>query len=173
METLQKYLQFIANNAREYKKFNKQLIVGELAGFFAGLLVAEVSNATIHGLASGEWVVSILSSIADYAAAIGGFFVVFYYDNKSSFAGLSAWTRLKRIWKTALSLWPSVVAADIVFLLVRPYIQFQLLNSNIDVGITTVLAHFVAFGAFNLVAILSKSVFDFYRYSNSARSTPL
>ena len=165
-----KYLQFLACKARDYKRFNKQLIIGELAGFLAGLLVAEVASATITDINEGEWVVSILSSIADYATSIGGFFAVFYYDNKSSVEGLSTWKRLKRIWRMALSLWPPVVAADIVFLLIRPYIQFQLLSSNIDISVTTVVAHFVAFGAFNLVAILSKSIFDFYLYSKSIRS---
>ena len=67
----------------------------------------------------------------------------------------------------AIGLWPSVLAADVVFLLIRPYIQHLLLDNNFDVGITSVLAHFLAFGAFNLTAILSKSVFDFYYYSHA------
>lgn len=169
MGTIRKYLQFIASNAKDYKKFNKQLVIGEIGGFFSGLLVAEIANALI-GSSDGGWLISILSSVADYAAAIGGFFVVFYYDNESSMMDLSRGKRIKIIGRMALSLWPSVVAADIIFVMIRPYVQFQLLSNNIDVGITSVLAHFVAFGAFNLVAILSKSIFDFYHYSKSISS---
>lgn len=165
---ISRYLQFVACNAKDYKKFNKQLVIGEAAGFVAGLLVAELlaSAVLFH---SGEWLISIASSVADYAAAIVGFFVVFYYDNKPPFITLAPLQRVKKISKMALSLWPSVLAADIVFLLIRPYIQYLLLANNIDVGITSVMAHFLAFGAFNLTALLSRSLFDYY-YSVNAKS---
>jgi len=68
-----------------------------------------------------------------------------------------------------LSLWPSVLAADIVFRLVRPYMQLILLDAGIEVGITSTISHFIAFGAFNLVAIISKSLLD-YRSSKLRES---
>ena len=162
---IHKYLHYVASNAKEYKKFNKQLIIGEAAGIFAGLLVAELA-ATVN---FDSWLISILSTLADYSAAITGFFTIFYYDNKSSFIELATLVRIKRISSMALALWPSVLAADIVFLLIRPYIQHLLLDNNFDIGITSVLAHFLAFSAFNLTAIFSKSIFDFY-YSNHAKN---
>ena len=156
---IQKYLHFLATNAKEYKKFNKQLLIGELAGFLAGFLVAEVVNA----LSGGEWLVSVLSSIADYGAAIAGFFIVYYYDQKPSYLHLNKTARVSKISRMALCLWPSVLVADIVFLLVRPYVQLILLDSGFEVGITSAVSHFVAFGAFNLAAIISKSLLDYRR----------
>lgn len=174
MGDIQKYLQFVARNAKDYKKLNKQLVISEIAGFFAGFLVTEMalaSPALLYNSSNGEWLVSILSTVADYAAAIVGFLVIFYYDNKPSLTEFSTFARVRKVSRMALDLWPSVVSADIVFLLVRPYMQFLLLSNNIDVGVTSAVAHFVAFGAFNLVAVLSKSVFDFYYHSKSVKST--
>ena len=163
--SIHQYLHFVACNAKDYKKFNKQLVIGEVAGFIAGLLVAELAAVVNFD----GWLISILSSLADYSASMTGFFVIFYYDNKSSFIELNSIVRIKRISCMALGLWPSVLAADIIFLLVRPYIQHLLLGNNFDVGITSALAHFLAFGAFNLTAILSRSIFDYY-YSTHATS---
>lgn len=164
-KAIQKYLHFLAHNAQEYKKFNKQLLIGELAGFLAGFIVAELVNA----LSGNEWLVSVLSSIADYGAAITGFFIIFYYDQKPSYLQFNRLARLSKISRMVLSLWPSVLAADIVFLLVRPYMQLILLDAGIEVGITSTISHFIAFGAFNLVAIISKSLLD-YRSSKLRES---
>jgi hypothetical protein len=164
--TIHQYLHFVARNAKDYRKFNKQLVIGELAGFIAGLLVAEFAAVVNFD----GWLISILSSLADYSASMSGFFVIFYYDNKSSYIELNSLVRIKRISGMALALWPSVLAADIVSLLVMSYIQHLLLGNNLDVGITSALAHFLAFGVFNLTAILSKSIFDFYYCYNRAKS---
>jgi hypothetical protein len=164
-KVIYKYLQFVARNAKDYKNFNKQLIIGEIAGFIAGLIVAELEAASNFD----GWQISIFSSIADYAAAITVFFIIFYHDNKFSIIELDTRIRVKRILKIALGLWPSVLAADIVFLLIRPSIQYLLLSHNLDIGVTSVLAHFSAFGAFNLTAIFSRSMFDFH-HSNHAKS---
>src|SRR5918911_1598935 len=91
-DAIHKYLHFVACNAKDYKKFNKQLVIGEVAGFFAGLLVAELA-ATVN---FDRWLISILSTLADYSAAITGFFTIFYYDNKSSFIELATLIRIKR-----------------------------------------------------------------------------
>ena len=56
-----------------------------------------------------------------------------------------------------------MLVADIVFLLVRPYVQLILLDIGFEVGITSAVSHFVAFGAFNLAAIISKSLLDYRR----------
>ena len=162
INAIHKYLSFVACNARDYKKFNKQLIIGELAGFFAGLFVAE-SVATIN---FNGWLISILSSLADYSAAVIGFFIIFYYDNKSSFIELSSLGRIMTIFRIAFGLWPSAVAADIVFLFTRPYFQHLLIYDNFDIGIASMLAHFIAFGAFNLTAVVSRSIFDFYYFNH-------
>lgn len=156
---IQRYLHFLAANAKEYKKFNKQLLIGELAGFLAGLLVAEVVDV----LGGDEWLVSILSSIADYGAAITGFFVIYYYDQKPSYLHLDKMARVSKISRMGLRLWPSVLIADIVFLLVRPYTQLILLDVGFEVSVTSTVSHFVAFGAFNLAAIISKSLIDYRR----------
>jgi hypothetical protein len=162
---IQKYLHFLAANTKEYKKFNKQLLIGELAGFLAGLLVAEVVNV----ISRDEWLVSVLSSIADYGAAIIGFFVVYYYDQKPFYLHLDKMARVSKISRMALCLWPSVLVADIVFLLVRPYTQLIMLDMGFEVSVTSTISHFVAFGAFNLAAIISKSLLD-YRHSALSES---
>jgi hypothetical protein len=98
-----------------------QIVIGEVAGFFAGLLVAELA-ATVN---FDAWLISTLSSLADYSASMSGFFIIFYYD-KPFCIELIFLVRIKRISGMALALWPSVLAADIVFLLIRPYIQHLL-----------------------------------------------
>jgi hypothetical protein len=70
-------------------------------------------------------------------------------------------SRIKKVLGLALRLWPAVAAADIAFLLARPYIHFELLHLNVDVVISTTIAHFLAFGLFNLVAIFSRSLLEF------------
>ncbi|HEX6561492.1 MAG TPA: hypothetical protein VF016_05630, partial [Nitrososphaera sp.] len=58
---IRQYISYLAGNARKYRTFNKQLVVGELAGIAAGLLVAELAIA----IALDEAGVSIASSAAD------------------------------------------------------------------------------------------------------------
>lgn len=156
---IRQYISYLASNARKYKTFNKQLAIGEIAGIAAGLLVAELATAA----ALGEAGISIASAAADYLAALAGFLTIFYLDNRGQFMQLGRGKRVQKVCVMALHLWPSVAAADIVFLFVRPYAQYLLLGAGVEAGITSVIAHFTAFAAFNLTAIFSRSIMDFWQ----------
>lgn len=152
-----RYFSFLASNAKKYQSFNRELFVGELGGIAAGILMAELAIALSFNGAG----VSIISSVSDYIAAFAGFVTIFYIDNRGQFTNLRRNERIKKVLGMVLRLWPSVAAADIAFLFVRPYIQYILLAAHIEVGISSVLAHFVAFAAFNLIAIFSRSIIEF------------
>ena len=156
---IRQYISYLAGNARKYRTFNKQLVVGELAGIAAGLLVAELAIA----IALDEAGVSIASSGADYLAALAGFLVIFYFDSRGQFMQLRRGKRVQKVCVMALRLWPSVAAADIVFIFVRPYVQYLLLGAGIEAGVTSIIAHFAAFAAFNVTAIFSRSIMDFWQ----------
>jgi hypothetical protein len=156
-ETIKKYFKFVQANRPAYFNFNKQLVLGELAGFFAGVGVAEAAAAFTRD----EIAVSVFSGAADYAGSILGFLAIFYHDNKSQHRGIGRKERFKRIMKGALSLWPSVAAADIAYILARPYVHYILLLSGLEAGIAATIAHFAAFGIFNGIAILSRSIIDY------------
>jgi len=158
-ETIKKYFRFVLANRPTYFSFNRQLVLGELAGFFAGVGVAEATTAFTRN----EIAVSISSGAADYAGSILGFLAIFYHDNKSLHRDLPRKERLKRILKDALSLWPSVAAADIAYILARPYVHYLLLTYGFEAGIAATFAHFVSFGIFNSVAIVSRSIIDYAR----------
>ncbi|WP_148701460.1 hypothetical protein [Candidatus Nitrososphaera evergladensis] len=162
---IRQYISYLADNARKYRTFNKQLVVGELAGIAAGLLVAELAIA----IALDEAGVSIASSAADYLAALAGFLAIFYFDSRKEFMQFGRGKRVQKVCVMALRLWPSVAAADIVFIFVRPYVQYLLLGANIEAGVTSVIAHFVAFAAFNLTAIFSRSIMDFWQSTKKQR----
>jgi hypothetical protein len=155
-----KYFRFLSKNKKVYFHFNKQLLTGELAGFFIGVLVAVIVSSFIS---ADEFLVSSFSSVADYAASILGFLVIFYFDNKSLYIELNTNKRVKKILRLALGLWPSIALADIAFIIARPYFHYLLLTNGIDAGIAATIAHFLAFGIFNIVAILSRSIFDFVK----------
>jgi hypothetical protein len=152
-----RYISFLASNAKRYQSFNRELFVGELGGIAAGILMAELAIA----FAFNETGVSIISSVSDYVAAFAGFVVIFYIDNRGKFSDLKRKQRVKKVLVMVLRLWPSVAAADIAFLFIRPYIQYILLAANIEVGVTSVLAHFIAFAVFNIIAIFSRSIIEF------------
>jgi hypothetical protein len=156
---IRRYISYLADNAKRYKTFNKQLIVGELAGIAGGLLIAELGIALLLDEAS----ISITSSAADYLAALSGFLAIFYVDNRGQFMHLGKGKRVKKVCVMALRLWPSIAAADIVFLAVRPYVQYTLLTTNMEAGLTSIAAHFIAFAAFNITATFSRSLTDFWR----------
>ena len=158
MSPIQKYLKFFAHNSKTYIQFNKQLFLGELAGFLAGLAVAEFAALW---MVDSELAISISSTGVDYSAALTMFLIIFYYDQKASLMHLERNSRIKKVLGMALRLWPAVAAADVAFLLARPYVHFELLQLNIDPGISATVAHFLAFGLFNLVAIFSRSLLDF------------
>jgi len=107
----------------------------------------------------------LTSGVADYAASILGFFAIFYYDKKPHYRELSRNERFKRIAKEALSLWPAIAAVDIAYIFMRPYLHYILLVSGFEAGIAATVAHFVAFGVFNGVAILSRSIIDYIKSS--------
>lgn len=160
-DTLKKYFRFVQSNRPVYFNFNKQLVIGELAGFAAGVGVAEAAAA----ITKDELVISVTSGAADYAGSILGFLAVFYRDSKAQYSELGGKERFKRIMKDAFSLWPSVAAADVAYILTRPYIHYILLVSGLEAGIAATIAHFAAFGIFNGVAILSRSIIDYLRSS--------
>ena len=153
-----RYAKFFSKNRSAYLSFNKQLGIGELAGFGSGIAMAEVAAAFTRD----EATISGLSSAADYIASILGFLAVFYYDmrRKYEYRGEKK-ARTKKILKSAFSLWPSVVAGDIAFILARPYFHYTFLTMGLEAGIAATVAHFLAFGLFNAVAIFSKSLIDF------------
>ncbi len=165
---IRQYISYLAGNAKKYKTFNKQLVVGETAGIAAGLLVAELAII----IALDEAGISIASSAADYLATLGGFLAMFYIDSHAQLMQYGRGKRVQKVCMMALRLWPSVAAADIVFILVRPYVQYLLLGINIEAGITSVIAHFVAFAAFNLTAIFSRSIIDFWQAKKKKPEQP-
>ena len=156
---LKKYFRFVQSNRPVYFNFNKQLVVGELAGFGAGVGVAEAAAA----IAGDELAISVSSGAADYAGSILGFLAVFYRDSRAQYSGLGRKDRFKRTMKDALSLWPSVAAADIAYIFARPYIHYVLLVAGLEAGVAATIAHFAAFGVFNGVAILSRSIIDYLK----------
>ena len=158
---LKKYFKFVQSNRPVYFNFNKQLVLGELAGFGAGLGVAEAVAATTRD----ELTISVLSGVADYAGSILGFLAIFYRDSKTQYRELEGKKRFSRIMKDAFSLWPAVAAADVAYIFSRPYIHYILLVSGLEAGIAASIAHFAAFGVFNGVAILSRSIIDYLKSS--------
>ena len=154
---IKKYFVFIVANKRIYLVFNKQLIVGGLAGLLTGVAVAEA----ISFFTEDEILISVPSGIADYSASILGFLVVYYYDNKRHYLHLARNSRIRRILATAVSLWPTVVAADIAYLITRPYIHSVLLLLGLEAGLAAAVAHFIGVGIFNGTALLSKTVIDY------------
>jgi hypothetical protein len=156
---LRKYFKFVQSNKPVYFNFNKQLLIGELAGFGAGVGVAEAAAS----ITKDELAISFSSGIADYAGSILGFLAVFYRDSKLQYSELNGKDRLKRIMKDAFSLWPLVAAADVAYIFARPYIHYVLLVSGLEAGVAATIAHFAAFGIFNGVAILSRSIIDYLR----------
>jgi hypothetical protein len=157
--TIKKYFRFVNNNKPVYFQFNKQLVVGELAGFGAGLGVAEAAAAFTRDVFS----ISLSSGIADYAGSILGFLTIFYRESRLQYREPHGKDRFKRIMKDAFSLWPSVAAADLAYVLTRPYVHYVLLLSGFEAGIAATVAHFAAFGVFNGVALLSRSIIDYLK----------
>lgn len=155
------YLQFLATRRSDYLRFNKELFLGELAGFGAGIAVSEAAA----GAGLGPIEISAYSSAADYAGSVGGFFAVYYKDQRPQYLEMTRKVRFKKILGNALRLWPSVVAADVAFIIVRPYIHHLLLSMEMEAGIAATIAHFLAFGVFNLVAVISRSLVDYQRYA--------
>jgi hypothetical protein len=158
--SLRNYVRYLRDHRSTYLQFNKQLLIGELAGFGSGLLVAE--GAASAGM--DNYSISAYSSGADYGGSIAGFLAVYYSDHKSSFPDDSRTKRLKKVLKNALKLWPSVLAADIAFILVRPTFHYVSLSTGLEAGVAAAIAHFLAFGVFNLVAIFSRSMVDYAQH---------
>ena len=124
-------------------------------------LVAEALQS--GWVAQGPKVKAFEKGIADYTGSLLGFLGIFYSDNKMQYRELGRKERFKRIMKNAFSLWPSVAAADVAYILARPSIHYILLVSGLEAGIAATIAHFAAFGVFNGVAMLSRSIVDYLR----------
>ncbi len=155
-ETIKKYFRFVQANRPAYFNFNKQLALGELAGFLAGVGVAEAIAFT-----KDEIAISISSGAADYIGSTLGFLAIYYHDSKLQYRDLPRKERFKKVMKSALSLWPSVAAADIAVIFARPYAHYLLLLSGLEAGIAATIAHFIAVGVFNGAALLSRSIIDY------------
>lgn len=152
------YISFLKNNKNNYLTFNKQLVFAEVAGLIAGWVVAELSNSL------SRFNNSLYSGLTDYFASMIFFFIIYYMDNKKFYLGTTRFIRIKKIVKSAISIWPSIIIADIAYLFVRPYFHYILMTIlNLETGLAAIIAHFFAFGVFNVVAIISKSVIDYVR----------
>jgi hypothetical protein len=157
-KSIKKYIEFVQARKSEYINFNKQLIVSELAGFLSGITVAEIVSSFST---QSEIAISILSGLADYLGSILGFVAVYYNDNKLKYSDFTTKERFKRIIKSAFCLWPSIAVADIAIIFARPYAHYLLLLSGFEAGIAATIAHLIAAGLFNGIAILSKSIVDY------------
>ncbi|HKU48771.1 MAG TPA: hypothetical protein VJP79_02370 [Nitrososphaera sp.] len=157
---LRNYIRFMRARRSTYLEFNKQLILGEMAGFGAGMLVAE--GAASAG--QDNFAISAYSSAADYGGSIAGFLGVYYFDYRSSHQDKTTRVRVFKVLKAAVKLWPSVLAGDVAFILVRPSLHYVSLSLGLEAGVAAALAHFLAFGVFNIVAIFSKSIVDYVKH---------
>ncbi|MGH9992198.1 MAG: hypothetical protein ACREBU_19800 [Nitrososphaera sp.] len=157
--SIRQYFQFLLGRRATYVRFNKQLLIGELGGFGAGVAAAEAAAS----IALDDFAISAYSSVADYSGSVLGFLAIFYLDNRSALRGIGRIARIKKTLKEAFRLWPPVLAADIAFVLVRPYFHYVMLVLGIEPGVAAIIAHFLAFGVFNCVAIFSRSVIDYAR----------
>lgn len=154
------YLKFLISQRSTYVQFNKQLLLGELAGFGAGIAAAEA--AAVGGYGNLE--ISAYSSIADYGGSTAGFLAVYYSDHKSLHLQEKGYRKLKSLVVNAMRLWPSVVTADIAYIIARPYIHYVSMSSGLEAGIAATIAHFLAFGVFNVAALVSRSVIDYVKH---------
>lgn len=165
---IERYLRFVIANKGVYFAFNKQLVLGGLAGLLSGIVVAEA----VALLTRDELIISVSSGTVDYVFSILGFLAVYYLDNKSQYSSnLRESERFWRVTRQALSLWPTVVAADIAYLITRPYVHSIFLSLDMEAGISAAIAHFVGVGIFNGVAVLSRSIIDFIRASNDIQAS--
>jgi len=156
-QNIKNYFIFVRKNKANYLLFNKQLVFSEIAGLIAGLIVAEASKS-FNKIEN-----SFYSGITDYCASLGFFFIIYYYDNKKYYINLNRSNRFKEIIKSALSIWPSIIIADVAYIISRPYFQYLLLVHGLETGLSAAIAHFLAFAVFNLIAIGSKSIMDYIR----------
>ena len=83
-DTIRKYFKFVNRNRPVYFHFNKQLMISELAGFGAGVGLAEAAAAVTRD----EFTISVSSGIADYTGSLLGFLGIFYSDNKMQYREL-------------------------------------------------------------------------------------
>ena len=91
------------------------------------------------------------------------FLAIYYQDNKGYYREDDKSKRIGKIIKSAFRIWPSVVVADIAYIISRPYIHYLLMINGLEGGIAATIAHFIAFGIFNAIAIFSKSIVDYVR----------
>jgi hypothetical protein len=157
LESIKNYLAFVRKNKSDYLLFNKQLVFSEIAGLVFGLIAAEASKSF------SKIENSLYSGIIDYCASIGFFFIIYYYDNKKYYLDCSRSTRIIKIVKSAFSIWPSIIIADVAYVIARPYFHYLLVIYGLETGLAATIAHFLAFGIFNLVAVVSKSMIDYAR----------
>lgn len=163
---VRRYLRFLASRRSVYLKFNKQLIIGELAGLGAGIAAAQAaSSAGLDQLA-----ITAYSSIADYGCSVAGFLFVYYNDYKSNYRDETGYRKFKAVMLSALSLWPSVIAADLAFVIGRPYVHYVSMSFGLEPGLAAALAHVLAFGLFNLVAVFSRSLIDYSKHGKMSSS---
>lgn len=151
------YIRFFISRRSAYVQFNKQLVLGELAGFGAGIAVAEAAAFACYG----NLEISTYSSIADYGGSTAGFLAVYYSDQKSIYVHEKNYRRIKLLLAKAMRLWPSVLTADVAYIVARPYIHYVSMSSGLEAGIAATIAHFLAFGVFNVIALVSRSVIDY------------
>jgi hypothetical protein len=157
-QTILNYIAFVKKNKVNYFIFNKQLVFSEIAGLISGLIVAEM----FYSLSKASN--SFYSGITDYIFSIVFFLIIYYYDNKKNYQHYKYYNRIKKILKSAISFWPSIIIADIAYLIARPYIHYMLISLfGLETGLAATIAHFFAFGLFNIIAILSKSIIDFVK----------
>jgi hypothetical protein len=160
MQEIRKYIAFVGRNKTAYIAFGKQLAISEIAGLLVGVIVAELSA---YFLFDKKVDVTFYSGIADYAASIVCFLAIYYQDNKEYYREDDNSKRIGKIIKSALRIWPSVVLADIAYIISRPYIHYLLMINGLESGIAATIAHFIAFGIFNVIATFSKSIVDYLR----------
>jgi len=154
-----RYFRFLSSRKSVYLAFNKQLLVAELAGFAAGVIAAEAAAS----ISRDEFSISLSSSISDYAGSVMGFMAVYYHDTNHLYKDYKLHVRIKKVLRSAMGLWVSIISADIAFLIVRPYFHYVMLLTGVEAGVAGALAHFLAFTVFNGIAIFSRSIFDYTR----------
>ena len=89
--------------------------------------------------------------------------MIYYHDSKRYYLEYDRLQRFKKVLKSILHIWPTIAIADVAYIFCRPYIQYLLLTYGLESSVAATIAHFVAFGIFNAIAIFSKSMADYVR----------
>lgn len=145
---------------QEYFKLNKNILIAFVASIIISAIIAEILSEQT------DYLNTTYTTITDYVVYFSVFITLFYIDNRKKYRNKSEGTDTVKLKCDLKKLITSLGIAEIVYTVVRWFLQYYLLTVNYDPYLASIVSQGTSTIIYLIVVNLSVKITRLYKDGN-------